>query len=75
MKSNNSRSSLSIFLISAFLLYLALVIFTSFHHVPWRDEVHALSIAKAARSLPGLFHEFKNEGHPGITPNLVKLSK
>lgn len=57
-----SRSNLILFF--AFCIYLSLIIFTSYHHEVWRDEVRALSLARHAQSVPDLFRLLKNEGHP-----------
>src|SRR5262249_53254723 len=44
--------------------WLALVIITTSRHEFWRDEVRALSIARAARWPTDLIPLLKDEGHP-----------
>ena len=46
------------------LLYSALIIFLSYFHVVWRDEVRALSIVIDSKSILQLFKNLHNEGHP-----------
>lgn len=45
-------------------LFATVVIWTSMHHEPWRDEVVPLSIARRAGSLAELAEPLKFEGHP-----------
>lgn len=45
-------------------LWLAFIIFISYHHEIWRDEAHCLYVALSADSLWQLPHAVKNEGHP-----------
>lgn len=47
-------------------LWLAVVIYSSMHHVYWRDEVRALSLAREARTPVDLVARIRNEGHPGL---------
>jgi hypothetical protein len=42
------------------------------HHVFWRDEVRAFSIAKQAESLPNLLSLLRNEGHPPLWYLILK---
>ena len=49
----------------AFFVYSAVIIYMEIkHHVFWRDEVRALSIAKQADSFSNLMELLRNEGHP-----------
>lgn len=48
------------------LLYVAALILISTFHEMWRDEVRALSIVRASDSIPALFANLKNEGHPAL---------
>ncbi|HBY01431.1 MAG TPA: hypothetical protein DEG92_02630 [Rikenellaceae bacterium] len=47
-------------------LWLAVVLFVSYHHEMWRDEAHCLYVALSADSLWQLPDAVKNEGHPII---------
>lgn len=60
--------------------FLAIGIFNIAHHVMWRDELHAWTIARDTPTLVELFTNIRYEGHPylwfltlyalsGITPN------
>ncbi len=46
------------------LCWLAGVIYVSCYHEVWKDEVRALTIARAAEHIWQLPHLLKNEGHP-----------
>src|SRR6266705_800719 len=52
------------------LLYSLLVVPLSSQHVLWRDEARALNIVMASGSVPELFQNLHNEGHPALW-NLV----
>jgi hypothetical protein len=47
-------------------LWLAIVVLASVHHVFWRDEVHALSLALALEGdgLAGMVRSVHGDGHP-----------
>ena len=47
-------------------LYASIVIVTSVHHEPWRDEVVPLSIAREADSTVDLARTLSFEGHPAL---------
>lgn len=49
-----------------FLTFAAWTAFKVFTHVPWRDELQALLIAREAPSITGLLHNLSHEGHPGL---------
>jgi len=49
-----------------FLLWLALVIFLSYFHVVWRDEVRALSFALQGESLVAMFEGLRGDAHPAL---------
>lgn len=49
-----------------FLFWLVLYGWGTYHHVFWRDEVRALSIAQSASTIDGLFQLLTNEGHPPL---------
>jgi hypothetical protein len=55
-------------------IWLAIVLFTSTRHEFWRDEVRALSIARAAHSPLDIFR-IRNEGHPALWYLLLYLCK
>ncbi len=55
------------------ILWLVLAGYGLAEHVFWRDEVRALSIAKAAEGLVGLPDVLQNEGHPILWYILLKL--
>jgi hypothetical protein len=47
-------------------LWLALVVITTSHHEFWRDEVRALSLARAASSPLDLYELVQYDGHPPL---------
>ncbi len=47
-------------------IYACIIIFVSPFHEVWRDEVRALNYATEARSIPELFKNLHNEGHPAL---------
>jgi hypothetical protein len=53
-------------LAAAFVAYCAVVVFVTFHHEFWEDEVRAWSIAREADTLPDLFASLRDEGHPPL---------
>jgi hypothetical protein len=48
------------------ILYLIIVIYTSYYHEVWRDEVRPLSLVIESQSLKHLFINLHNEGHPSL---------
>lgn len=48
-------------------IWLTLVVFTTTKHEFWRDEVRALSVARAAASPLDLYDLTTNEGHPVLS--------
>lgn len=66
VKSTNSRrDAKSTVIAMAFLgIWLAVVLFTVARHEFWRDEVRALSLARAAASPLDLYDLTKYDGHP-----------
>src|SRR5436309_11855134 len=48
------------------LLYALTVVALASHHVLWRDEARALNIVMASDSIPELFQNLHNEGHPAL---------
>lgn len=48
------------------LSYAVIVGTIAFRHVVWRDEARALNIAMASHSIPELFQNLHNEGHPAL---------
>ena len=56
-------------------LWLALVIFTATRHEFWRDEVRALSLARAAASPVDLYGLTQYEGHPVLWFLLLYIGK
>jgi len=61
-KSELSRASILLWTISFFLLGLLLIL----NHPLWQDEWQAWLIGRDSRSLFGLFHNFRYDGHPGL---------
>jgi hypothetical protein len=60
-------------LLAIYLLYCAFICFMEIkHHVFWRDEIRAFSIAKQADSLSDLSSLLQNEGHPALWYVLLK---
>lgn len=55
------------------LLWLGIVIFASFHHEMWCDEVRAYSIAIDAPGFISLPDILKNEGHPALWYYILRL--
>lgn len=55
------------------LFWLAVVATLSANHVPWRDEVRALSIAVNATSPHALLESLQGEGHPALWFVLLNL--
>ena len=56
-------------------IWLTLVIFTTTKHEFWRDEVHFLSVARAAVSPFDLYDLTTNEGHPVLWYLLLYIGK
>lgn len=54
-------------------LWLLLVLFASYHHEFWRDEVRALSLAISVSSPWELMTALRDEGHPGLWYVLLHL--
>jgi hypothetical protein len=52
--------------ISIFLFWLLAVCFLAFHHVMWRDEVRALSIALRGDNIVQMLKGLHGEGHPAV---------
>jgi len=48
------------------LAYASFIISLSFFHVPWRDEVAAVSTAAQSHSLGDLFRNLRDYGHPSL---------
>jgi len=48
------------------LTYASFIISWSFFHVPWRDEVSAISTAAQSHSLGDLFRNLRDVGHPSL---------
>ncbi|MBN1830689.1 MAG: hypothetical protein JW896_01100 [Deltaproteobacteria bacterium] len=56
-------------------IWLTIVIFTATRHEFWRDEVRALSLARAAFSPLDLFELTRHEGHPILWFLLLYIGK
>jgi len=56
-------------------IWLTIVIFTATRHEFWRDEVRALSLARAAVSPLDLFELIRHEGHPILWFLLLYIGK
>jgi len=54
-------------------LWLVLTIYGTLHHVYWRDEVRALSIATSANSMISLPSFLLNEGHPFLWYAVLRI--
>ena len=52
--------------IALFVGWCALTLWLASHHVFWRDEVRALSIALAGDDLPAMLRGLQGEGHPAL---------
>jgi hypothetical protein len=62
-----------VILLITYFAYCAFICFMEIkHHVFWRDEVRAFSIAKQAESLPNLLSLLRNEGHPPLWYLILK---
>ena len=59
--------------LSLFALWLAVVLFTAWHHAVWRDEVRALSIATSTGSPAALLQALRIEGHPSVWYLVLKV--
>ena len=70
-KSRQSRSTISVLLILS--IWLGLVVFTTSRHEFWRDEVRALSVARAADSPLDLYPLVQGDGHPFLWHLLLFL--
>ena len=46
--------------------FAALIVFLSFFHEMWRDEVRAWTVATDAASWGAMFAELHHEGHPAL---------
>lgn len=51
---------------SMLIFWLAAVLFLTFHHVMWRDEVRALNIALQGDNMIEMLQRLRGEGHPAI---------
>jgi len=60
--------------LSIFLAWLATVCFLIFHHVMWRDEVRALSIALGGNNLVEMLKGLHGEGHPALWYLLLRAA-
>ncbi|MDB5693643.1 MAG: hypothetical protein JWO81_2706 [Alphaproteobacteria bacterium] len=49
-----------------FLLWLAVALFLAWHHVMWRDEVRAYSLALTGNSVADMLRAVHGEGHPAL---------
>lgn len=56
-------------------IWLTVVVFTTTKHEFWRDEVRALSVARAAASPLDLYDLTTNEGHPVLWYLLLYIGK
>jgi len=57
-----------------FVAWLSLVIFLTWHHAYWRDEIRAFSIALQDDSLAGMLGSLRGEGHPAVWYLLLRLA-
>lgn len=60
--------------VAAYSIWLVAVIALSFHHVVWRDEVRAMSLALTGANLLEMFKAIHGEGHPAIWYMLIRGS-
>ena len=61
---NHEFSPLALLLLVAFFFFLGLLLILN--HAMWRDEWQSWLIARDSRSLAGLFHNMRYEGHPAL---------
>lgn len=75
LNSDNSFASRkrSVASLSILLAWLSVVIFVSAHHIVWRDEVRALTIALQPESIFQLPSLLRNEGHPVLWYVILRL--
>jgi hypothetical protein len=76
-RSRDSLANADVIIISTVILgiWLTGVIFTATTHEFWRDEVRALSLARAAISPIDLYRLLQNEGHPILWYLLLYIGK
>ncbi len=55
-------------------VWAGLVLFLAWHHVPWRDEVRAFSIALQGENVVDMMRGVQGEGHPAIWYLLLRLA-
>lgn len=55
-------------------VYASVLFFAALHHVVWRDEARALSIAITPSSLSGLIASLRDEGHPPLWYLLLRVA-
>jgi hypothetical protein len=65
----------ALFGVAILAVWLTLVVFTTTKHEFWRDEVHFLSVARAAVSPLDLYGLTTNEGHPVLWYLLLYIGK
>jgi hypothetical protein len=59
--------------IAIFLAWLGIVCVLASQHVPWRDEVRALILARQGHTIVDMWHGLKGEGHPGLWYLLLRV--
>lgn len=65
----------ALFGVAILAVWLTLVVFTTTKHEFWRDEVHFLSVARAAVSPLDLYDLTANQGHPVLWYLLLYIGK
>ncbi len=77
LQNDNSLADKKSALLAIFVLsiWLAGVVFTERHHEFWRDEVRALSLARAADSPVDLYNLVQYDGHPLVWYGLLYAGK
>lgn len=57
----------------SFVLYLALLAVSMYHHELWGDELHSWNFSKGSDSYPELIRNIRYEGHPPVWYSLLWL--
>ena len=60
--------------VAAFAAWLAAVVWLSFNHAFWRDEVRAFSLAVGGETLAAMFRDLHGEGHPALWYLLLRAA-
>lgn len=69
-----SRAQLLLLRLILFAIWLVLVLYLAWHHVPWRDEMRAFTIALSGESTLDMLRNLHGEGHPAIWYLLLRFA-